>query len=566
MRSSTLSLAWITALTSSALAQQPPKALVQAELLALEAQYQNERAQGADETALVPLLERRTRLVARLGGGDPGLSARANPSSAMLFASAPTSNAVLHSISPPPPGVGVSTSSHTLSPNVAIPDAGVVQSSQTLSGLGSTLWDVDLYVDISHTWSGDLELFLIAPSGKRVTIVTDVAEGAVDVFRGTTFDDSPNAPAWAHPFVSGFTATPLNPEGALHWLAGEDPNGQWKLEVRDDAFDDVGVLHSWRLDITTLNSAPPAPSALTPYTRIAALPIPDFTPTSSSLNVAGLFGTLAEVRVRVNISHNWSSDLRFELVGPSGRRARLSTFNGGSLDNVFAGTNFFDVMGRLAPTPNPLLDQPIDGYPFFNNVAAVQGQPEGSLSSFLGDAPNGTWTLEIVDAIGGFTGTLNSWELSLSTYAPAPAPYCMPLGPNADGCLPAISATSNPNVAHSNSCVITIQSIPGQRNGILYYGIAGPVLKNWCLGGVGNSRMCVESPTQRTGAQFSGGTMGACDGTLGLDWNAYQLGHPGSPGSPWMAGATAQVQGWFRSPADCRTTFLTQAIELTYLP
>jgi hypothetical protein len=60
--------------------------------------------------------------------------------------------------------------------------------------------------------------------------------------------------------------------------------------------------------------------------------------------------------------------------------------------------------------------------------------------------------------------------------------------------------------------------------------------------------------------------MGACDGTLGLDWNAYQLGFPNAPGSPWIAGATAQVQGWFRSPADCRTTFLTQAIELTYLP
>jgi hypothetical protein len=78
--------------------------------------------------------------------------------------------------------------------------------------------------------------------------------------------------------------------------------------------------------------------------------------------------------------------------------------------------------------------------------------------------------------------------------------------------------------------------------------------------------LCVGAPTQRTGALNSGGTSGACDGALVRDWNEYQLAHPGTTGQPWSAGDKAWVQGWFRSPTDCKTTFLSQAIELTYQP
>jgi hypothetical protein len=76
----------------------------------------------------------------------------------------------------------------------------------------------------------------------------------------------------------------------------------------------------------------------------------------------------------------------------------------------------------------------------------------------------------------------------------------------------------------------------------------------------------VKPPTQRTLAQNSGGFTGQCNGTLTLDWNAFQLGNPGSLGAPWLAGDRAQVQGWFRDPASCKTTFLSAALELTYQP
>lgn len=556
---------------SAALAATQDKPAIRDELFALDAQYLVAREQGLGASELAALLERRRELSELLGGGDPALEARAvglEPNSSAL-STQPTSGGTTRSATPLPPGSNGAPVSFAKTPGLSLIDGGLVSDTLAVAGLGAYLWDVDLYVDVSHTWSGDLELFLIAPSGKRVTVVTDVGEGLVDIFRGTVFDDSPDAPAWAYPHMSGFAAPTLNPEGALHWLAGENPNGNWTLQVRDDAFGDGGVLHSWRLDITALSATPILGSSPTVLAQNTPLAIPDFTTVSSTIVAAGLGAPIAELRLFVNLAHTWNSDLRFDLVGPSGRRARISTFNGGSHDNVFAGTSVFDVMDRLAPTPNPLLDQPIDGYPFVNNVAAVQSQPEGSLTSFLGDNPNGTWRLELIDTVGGFTGTLTNWSLSISTYPPyipPPLPFCAPVGPSAGGCAPTINATANPNITHSNVCVITASNLDGDRSGIIFYGASGPTLKSWCIGGAGNSKLCVDAPSQRTGAQTTGGTASQCDGTLSLDWNVWQLAHPAALGNPWLAGTQAHVQGWFRSPADCKTTFLTQALEFTYQP
>ena len=62
----------------------------------------------------------------------------------------------------------------------------------------------------------------------------------------------------------------------------------------------------------------------------------------------------------------------------------------------------------------------------------------------------------------------------------------------------------------------------------------------------------------------SGGSTGACNGQLTLDWNAFQTTFPGSLGNPWTAGDEAYVQGWFRDPTSCKTTSLSNAVILTY--
>jgi hypothetical protein len=158
---------------------------------------------------------------------------------------------------------------------------------------------------------------------------------------------------------------------------------------------------------------------------------------------------------------------------------------------------------------------------------------------------------------------MDELELDTAPVNPTPTVYCTP-GTTTNGCLGSISASANPVVAHSAPCQLSVSGVEGQKSGILFYGLAQNI-QPWCSIG-GNSFLCVKAPTQRTIAQPSGGTFGACDGTFALDWNAWQLANGGALGQPFAAGDKVYVQGWFRDPPACKTTNMTDAIELTYLP
>lgn len=145
----------------------------------------------------------------------------------------------------------------------------------------------------------------------------------------------------------------------------------------------------------------------------------------------------------------------------------------------------------------------------------------------------------------------------------APLNYCS-TSTTSVGCNPAISASANPNVAHSAPVNIAVSNLEGQKSGLIFYGITGRVAANWCAGGT--STLCVKAPTQRTTLQSTAGTNGVCDGALSLDWSAFMLANPAALGNPFSAGTVVDVQGWFRDPLSCKTTNLTDAVELTYQP
>jgi hypothetical protein len=163
---------------------------------------------------------------------------------------------------------------------------------------------------------------------------------------------------------------------------------------------------------------------------------------------------------------------------------------------------------------------------------------------------------------GGFVD-MDDLQINFTSGPPTPTVYCT-AGTSTNGCVPSISASGNPDAAHSNSCVISVSGVEGQKSGILFYGLS-QTSSPWCSIG-GTSFLCVKAPTQRTIAQSTGGTSGLCDGALSLDWNAFQLANPGSLGQPFSAGDNAFVQGWYRDPPACKTTGLTDAVELTYVP
>src|SRR5262249_13466778 len=129
------------------------------------------------------------------------------------------------------------------------------------STLPGVVIDVDLTLDITHPTSNQLDMYLVAPSGRTVTLSTGNGGTNDDVFHGTTFDDqaagTPSAPNVRNfTYVNAVPTGPIQPEGAMAALVGEPAAGPWALVVVDHASGSTGVLHSWSLVVSTLSSLP----------------------------------------------------------------------------------------------------------------------------------------------------------------------------------------------------------------------------------------------------------------------------------------------------------------------
>lgn len=94
--------------------------------------------------------------------------------------------------------------------------------------------------------------------------------------------------------------------------------------------------------------------------------------------------------------------------------------------------------------------------------------------------------------------------------------------------------------------VVTANELGGQRAGLLFYGADGRKATSWKAGS--SSYLCVHAPTQRTPLQASGGTSGACDRQLSLDFASCFAGSPTVLGQPLSVGDTLNVRTWFRDP------------------
>jgi subtilisin-like proprotein convertase family protein len=125
-----------------------------------------------------------------------------------------------------------------------------VLSSIVVSDTGAVS-DVNVILNISHTFDGDLDIFLIGPDGTRVELTTDNG-GTGENFVNTVFDDqaATSITVGTPPYTGSF-----KPEGLLSALNGIPANGTWTLEITDDTNADSGTLNSWSLQITNPSGA-----------------------------------------------------------------------------------------------------------------------------------------------------------------------------------------------------------------------------------------------------------------------------------------------------------------------
>ncbi|MFF5315455.1 M4 family metallopeptidase [Streptomyces massasporeus] len=105
--------------------------------------------------------------------------------------------------------------------DVAIPDRGAaVTSSVTVSGrTGNAPSNLQVAVDIVHTYIGDLKVELVAPDGTAYTL------------KG---------------YGTGGSADNINTTYTVN-ASSEVANGVWKLRVQDNAAIDTGYINSWKL-------------------------------------------------------------------------------------------------------------------------------------------------------------------------------------------------------------------------------------------------------------------------------------------------------------------------------
>lgn len=419
----------------SAAMAQADKLGIYAQMRAIAAEQASLRGNTEQQNRYIELQTQFDALKRSMGGDDPTRMYEANS-----IASISAGKSAKAAPAGPP---GLVITQNTFIDNVALPiptGPGVVSATIAVSGAGIYLWDVDVTTNLSHTFSADLDVTITSPTGTVVTLTSDNGAGNDNVFAGTVWDDQAN-PSGQVPYTTNnglvtdqvyvnlTAATPLVPEEALGAFRGEDPNGTWTITISDDLAGDGGSLNSWSLDVFSAPQAPIETSFPFTDTTVVAIPTGPGVVTSTLL-ISGAGTSLTNVDLTTLIDHTFSADLDFTLQSPAGTIVTLSTDNGAGNDNVFAGTSWTDSANAAGQVPYVNNNGLVTDQTYVNLTLASPLVPEESMSAFLGEDPNGTWTLSISDDLAGDGGNLNGWSLNITTglglsppifdYAPAP--------------------------------------------------------------------------------------------------------------------------------------------------
>ena len=132
--------------------------------------------------------------------------------------------------------------------STAVPIVSTATSQIVVAGSNGPIFDVNVRINMTHTWDADMQFTLVSPSGTRVLMINQVG-GSADNFTNTVLDDEAATAitAGVAPFTGSFR--PANPLSAFD---GGNANGTWTLEMNDvEPVFDSGVLQNWTLTIST---------------------------------------------------------------------------------------------------------------------------------------------------------------------------------------------------------------------------------------------------------------------------------------------------------------------------
>lgn len=298
----------------------------------------------------------------------------------------------------------------------------------TVTGVPSVS-DVDLFLDITHPYVGDLNITLTDPMGTAITIHANAGVNLQNI--RAIYDDAGRMNARPYSVPAPGVPERIMPSGpgALGNFVGGVGNGVWTLRITDGAIDpNVGTLNSWELRFVEPVQIPDGSVVGVD----AVLPVK-----------ATNFDEIADVDLRTEIGHPAAGQLVVDLTSPAGTTVRLA-------DQNFAGSGINERFDDAGPTY-------CDGFGF------VPSGP-GSMSDFDGQGVGGDWILNIRDNIPGSNGELQRFALMIN-----PVP-CDP--PTALTCASNCSL-SDVNLTWTNPATSTYSSIEILRDGVLVGTVGG---------------------------------------------------------------------------------------------
>ncbi|HPR64470.1 MAG TPA: proprotein convertase P-domain-containing protein [Thermoanaerobaculia bacterium] len=281
--------------------------------------------------------------------------------------------------------------------------------------------DINVLINITHTYDGDLDIFLIAPDSTRVELSTDNGVGG-DNYIDTIFDQEAanSITTGAAPFTGSF-----RPEGDLSRLYTMMANGTWTLEVSDDGTGDSGTLTGWSLIFTFPGSACGPHAAYSTH----ALVTDSCTGTGGSVD--GIWDAGEQVQFSLTVENNGTVDLTNVTATVTSNTTGMTMIDGsasfGAIARGATGLSQGDHVTVQLPSGAPCADvvdfsieitsdlgttwtdtfsQTI-GEILFGGGSLLNEDFEGSWGP-AGDNPPAGWTIEDHGSIPG-TWNNNDW-------------------------------------------------------------------------------------------------------------------------------------------------------------
>ncbi len=181
-----------------------------------------------------------------------------------------------------------------------------------------------------------------------------------------------------------------------------------------------GTEHFWRVRAAngcgdSANSAVRSFTTIEQFCAFPALAIPDNTPAGVNSDlVIGASLTLDDLNVDAIIDHTWVGDLTVTLTHVDTGTSAIIIQRPGNPATTF-GCSGDDIDVTLDDAAaSPVETQCAAGTPTINGTFS----PNNPLAVFNGESFTGTWRLNVSDAVGSDTGTLQAWCLVPTLAAP----------------------------------------------------------------------------------------------------------------------------------------------------